>query len=466
MNDVILRIGSAITNYLFEIYPQEYIHFVFSGTLDVDDFIDQVILECIKYAFDATEEKHSLRYFLNNPEEEKAITEDVYERYKRILKDVNRAKEKEFEYIRSFGIDIENVPLQEMDDIEDKLKGYQLSEMRVFEMGNIGDLELVKAIWRHRLSSVKKIPNPRFVDIANQYDAYVQSWQKLSKTSDKNMVFYSLAYFSVEWKYLFNFLYTSMLEMEKAGIQSAAEAAAKIGMLIGFRRYKSILGIKITTDSRMIGYREGLVDGFYQSTEIEAEYCEMLALVTIFKEKVTLDGIPIKEWFVQNTNIHDWASFFRDYDIFKHVDFKKDWSSKKIRTMRQLIQIVFPENPENRSYTADLKFDNMMVSFLKGETDMDRIECYIEEYTNDQGQLCARIREKESNRRVVLDGVLYNKNHFLRFLGQARKRTDIMPTVFDRYGKDVIAVRGIRQFEDEEIIEINLDVVGGGYLYE
>ena len=49
-----------------------------------------------------------------------------------------------------------------------------------------------------------------------------------------------------------------------------------------------------------------------------------------------------KEWFIQNTDISDWASFFRDYNVFKFVDFKKDWSGKHIRSMRELINAVFP----------------------------------------------------------------------------------------------------------------------------
>ena len=57
MNEKIIQIGSAITNYVLNSFEPDYLHLVFGGVIDVDDLVDQVILECIKKAFDATEEK-------------------------------------------------------------------------------------------------------------------------------------------------------------------------------------------------------------------------------------------------------------------------------------------------------------------------------------------------------------------------------------------------------------------------
>lgn len=153
-------------------------------------------------------------------------------------------------------------------------------------------------------------------------------------------------------------------------------------------------------------------------------------------------------------------------NIFKFVDFKKDWSGKHIRSMRELINAVFPENPEKRSYTDTFNFDNMIISKLKEEISMDKFDCYIEEYTNDAGIPCARLREKESNRKIVLDGDVFVKNHFLRFLSQAKLNINIMPTIYDRYGTDIVAVRGIKHTENAETIEVNLDAIGAGYLFE
>lgn len=238
MNDKILQIGSAITQFLFEMYPSKYIHSVFSGKLDVDDFVDQVILEYIKNAFDNTQEKHSLRFFLKKNGYDDNNDIDIRMRYSRLMALVNEAKKKEIEHLKSYGVDIgDDETSLEMNNIADKLDGYKLSEMNFFEITNVGELDLIKAIIHHRISSTKKIPNSRFIDIANQYDKFVLSWKEQCKDSDKKMVFNSLAYYTIEWKYQFNFLYHCLKEMEVAGIKQESKVIPKIGMLFGYRQY-------------------------------------------------------------------------------------------------------------------------------------------------------------------------------------------------------------------------------------
>lgn len=95
-----------------------------------------------------------------------------------------------------------------------------------------------------------------------------------------------------------------------------------------------------------------------------------------------------------------------------------------------------------------------------------KINCYIEEYVNTQGRLCARLRDKQTNKKVVLTGTLLNKSHFLQFLSMAKIHKQIMPTVYERSGYDVVAVRGIKQLEDNDEITVCVDVEAGGYLFE
>ena len=47
---------------------------------------------------------------------------------------------------------------------------------------------------------------------------------------------------------------------------------------------------------------------------------------------------------------------------------------------------------------------NSMIELVK-------ISCYIEEYSNQNGKLCARLRDKASNKKVVLMGHNTDKNH-------------------------------------------------------
>ena len=97
---------------------------------------------------------------------------------------------------------------------------------------------------------------------------------------------------------------------------------------------------------------------------------------------------------------------------------------------------------------------------------MVKLNCYIEEYQNEKGALCARLRDKASNKRVVILGDSYDKEHLIQFLSAAKKHMEIMPTVYDRDGTDSVAVRGVLHNEGLEIIEIGLEGPGAGYLFQ
>lgn len=99
------------------------------------------------------------------------------------------------------------------------------------------------------------------------------------------------------------------------------------------------------------------------------------------------------------------------------------------------------------------------------------LSCYIEEYVSSRtGGLAARLRDKATNRRVVIDatGVMSPEQstlHLLRFLSQARLQHRIMPTIFDRDGRDIVRVTGLLQEETDEEIVVSIACEGGGYAF-
>lgn len=94
--------------------------------------------------------------------------------------------------------------------------------------------------------------------------------------------------------------------------------------------------------------------------------------------------------------------------------------------------------------------------------------CYIEEYFDDKGCLCARIRDKASNKRVEVThknfGVA-DKLHFLNFLNQAKRDIQIMPSIYSRDGSDAIVVSGNVEKETDDFIRVDIMVESGGYWY-
>lgn len=95
-----------------------------------------------------------------------------------------------------------------------------------------------------------------------------------------------------------------------------------------------------------------------------------------------------------------------------------------------------------------------------------KIDCYIEEYRNKENKVSARLRDKKTNKRVIICGKNINQQHFLTFLSQAKINQDIMPTIYKKDGTDIVAVRGYKVSETEKDIEICIEIENGGYLFE
>lgn len=97
---------------------------------------------------------------------------------------------------------------------------------------------------------------------------------------------------------------------------------------------------------------------------------------------------------------------------------------------------------------------------------MTRWECYIEEYKAENG-LAARLRDKKTNKKISIQVIsMEGKMRFMQFLSAAKENKEVMPTIFDRNGDDVIAVYGVKQKENKNTIFIDTDKDGGGYLFE
>lgn len=464
MTDKLMMVGNSVTRLLFESFPKEYLSSVFSEDMGIDDLIDQIILELVKYAYDSSQEKHSIRYFLGQLDD--LEKEAAAMRYSRLQKLANEYKNRELDFFESQGFSVEDARPPQMQDLNEKLDGYRLSEMNFFELTNIGDLELIKAIINHRLHSTKKVKNEQFRDIAVQYDKLAISLMEQSKDSDEKMVFSSLAYFTLEWKYAFDFIYQCASSMDHMGIKDPNEVFPRISILLGYRFIDSVLGFTSSADSRMVGYREKLIPCFLSDDTVSDRYAEQLALLAQIIEGGSIDGVPIKRWFVENTDIYDWASFLRGYNVFRCRNETKDYSNKIIRNMRSLINLIFPENPENRYYSESQEDDTIGLQFFEEVIPMVKLDCYIEEYQNNTGALCVRLRDKVSNKRIIIQGDEQEKGNLLRFLSSAKHYSEVMPTVFCRDGVDVVVVRGLVKSEDADSIEISIDTPGAGYLFQ
>ena len=237
-----------------------------------------------------------------------------------------------------------------MEDIESRLKGHRLTKMNYFEHQNIHDLDIIKAIVQNRIGSAKKISNTRFQEIFSQYDAFIQDLISRAKNSDEDMVFYSIALFTLEWHYPIELFYYISCMMEEADIQEINRS--NLILLCGNVTIESLYSGRVSTQSRMVKERLLFAELlFSQETpllvkeELVSMVKEIIALADQFQYKESRycnDEMKYIDWFRTESTVADWASFFRYYDIFSIWE-KKEWTLKRIRNMRSLFQLTTQE---------------------------------------------------------------------------------------------------------------------------
>lgn len=350
-NAKIYGIAMTILDVMTDVFPQEYRDFVFAGLLDPGDVVEMVMFDLIKMTYDRTEEKHSMRYFF----EKYGITEqDQIMRYSRIQSYVQKYRKREYDFRTKesdFDIlsDISALLPPDMSDMKTKLDGYQLTGMNFFELTTILENEFTKAFTELRLIDSKKIPNARFREIIAQYDNEILQMNGRWVKSDENIVFYTLAAFTLEWKYPINFIYSIVKRMEELGISEFPDQKSRMATFCADINYVSAeLKARISTHSRMITVRDRYIDLMLQEPEgsllFEAEqmaFLEGLTMVSLLTKNMTIDKVPIQEWFIKNTTKEDWASFFIDYDIFGYINgWEKQWSNKRIRYFRECLSML------------------------------------------------------------------------------------------------------------------------------
>ena len=326
--------------------PEEQRVFLFGAEGEEDwDWItaiaDYITLEYIKYSFDKDDPEYSIRHYLGAEADD---SERMMQ--SRIAQYVANYKKRSIQqWDPEIPADHKFASL-DMTGIEQKLKGYRLTEMNFFEHQVIHDIDIIKAVVEKRIGSAKKISNSRFVEIFTQYDAFVERLIERSKESDADMVFASLAFFTLEWHYALETLYHVSWLMEGENIEKVD--LDSLALLCGHVTIQSDFGGQVTTQSRMVKERQGILEALLDKEidkickdSIESLSKELVVLSVQYKECLeSAEGGLYKDWFAQQSEISDWASFLRYYDVFS-IWQRKRWTKTRIRNMRYLLNEMF-----------------------------------------------------------------------------------------------------------------------------
>lgn len=335
------RMRSEVIKAILICFPKEYLDMVFVRSTSIEVFVNEILVEFIKYAFDNSQEKHSLRYYVPY-----GVDENTDERmvYSRLLAYCQKYRDQEYEEFKRKGADIEELKAKAMKSVEEKREGYDITPMQYFEMTNIHDIAALKSFVEGRLKDVKKVSNTSFKEMMVEYDQNVESWSQKKNESDYNKVFYSLAFFTIDWKYGFELAYLMAQKMEQLKVKEIDRDFFSI--LYARMTITSLLGCQVGTDSRMIKARQAMIDvlipndlEWTDNTDLDIRcYAELLVIMAQLNNGIQLEsGGTLREQFAKETTMEDWASFFKDYNVFEAWN-KKELGSTRIRNMRKVIR--------------------------------------------------------------------------------------------------------------------------------
>ena len=352
LNDKMNKVFEVTKHVIMNIFPDRYIRFLFDDKISLDDLVMHILFECCKNAYDLTAKKSSLRAHMDSPE-----MDDKRMMLQRTVQKINDYRMQEYRvHKKRTGIELDGLLPPRMNDIQRKIEGYQLNDLQYWEINNVHDMRLVSAIADEKIIS-KNFSKQTFVDCANEYDDIVRELREKAEEGPESMVFSSLAVFTLAWKYSFDFYYNIATEMEKMGIKNIEDMGKKCWLFCGMVGLISCLPFQYTggiiyTDSRMVIIREKYVSIFMDLAEIdEVRYREALVTASVMQSCMTYRGIGIKEWFVENTTIEDWASVMEAYNVFQVFVPDKDWTNKRIKYVKEIYTVLRMQekNPDFRS---------------------------------------------------------------------------------------------------------------------
>lgn len=351
INEKMEKIKITIKNVIYEFFPPYYLNYVFSGKITLDDIAMQVLMECCKYAYDCTAEKHSLRYYI---ELNGLDIDNDRMMLQRTVQKINKFRQAEYNIRKEqIGIEIKELQPKDMKSIDDKLLGYEFNEFQFWEINNVHDLKLIDDIICGKIFK-KNYTTDKFKMAAEEYDNTVLSMISYVGGGDKRAFFSSLALFTLEWKYAFDFYYKVAEEMDKKNAKFKPNLKTRCSLFCGpvgitsclIPRHQYLIGGTIHTDSRMMLLRDKFVQEFVSSSEEEfkrfsLQYAEAIVLVSAMLTHMTYQDINIREWFKVNSTLQDWTDITREYNVALCFAKNKAWTNKRIRYVKKIYESIY-----------------------------------------------------------------------------------------------------------------------------
>lgn len=301
------------------------------------DFRDCFIMEMIKDAYHKKEPRHSLRSLRGED------TDDTRMRDSRSIKYAQYYRNLQFEHIKnSVGEKVPELLPDDVKSMEGRLKGHQITGMQYFELNTMANHPLLKVIVSKRICDVKKVSNTAFQEYMTDYDNLTQGLVKKLDGSDEDVIFATIALFTLEWKYCVELSYSCAVNAEGAGTKDVSlDRIAALCSELSFPIPPTFTRI-LHTESRFVLHRMDLVPAIFSSIgwdEIEAKLLDYLIMRYYLKQEL-IHKWSLPEYFCSMTTKVQWADFIRNHYDLRKIYTHKDWTNSRIRYVRNFYQAI------------------------------------------------------------------------------------------------------------------------------
>lgn len=351
------EVSKKIAGTIIQVFPRQYLINLFSSGITLEDLTNQILVECCKCAYDQTQEKHSLDYYLGGAAKAEDNDRMMHQRT------IDYIREKKSIYYQTLGLDVKDLFLEKKKTMKTKLEGHKFTAFQFWEICNIHDMQLVKAITERRIGK-PNFTTEKIEEYATAYNDFCIECQKDWESKGSNLLFDFLALFTLEWKYSFEFNYELAAEMANANIKNIPSMKDRIALFTGQHLIFSnlvntnpeIVSGLITIENRMILIRKKFLSNILESDleqfeKIRCQYMQAQVIVASILFRMTLGGVPLREWFITYTDESDWLSVFQKYNIFQVFNSKKTWNKKVSSRLKDIYNMVSIDykNPVIRS---------------------------------------------------------------------------------------------------------------------
>lgn len=307
-----------------------------SPFISTEDMIDCIIYEGIKYAYDDFTEKKSIRQHMidNNMD-----TDADRRRFSRQFQYAQYYRDLQNEQIGDKGFYSEQLAAKDMEDINNRMSGHEITAMNFQELCNMLNIPLLEKIIGHKISSSKKVSNSQFKELMEQYDTYLGGLMDDMDTPEK-IIYNTQLFFVLEWKYNVDIIYDIVLAAEKLGYPDfKPEAAIWIFGMVNIPPTTEWYGGSISTECRMIYKRSNFIPMIFQYDSPEhiefqndsAEYYRIREVIRLMPHKKSVTQL------VNMTTIEDRVAFIKNrYWIWDRFHRRKEWTPDRIKYARKI----------------------------------------------------------------------------------------------------------------------------------